>query len=124
VALAISLRHRKCEQLVGQYVAGAVVSRGDEALELEHLEHPEELPGRATQALRDRREIERRFFRREQFDDIETFLERGGAVAAAVRRTFVRRRPRRWFCGHEFLIDSRTGRRGILPQNPLILNFH
>jgi hypothetical protein len=45
------LRHGEREQLVGEHVARAVLRGRDEALELEHLQHPEQLAGGAAEAL-------------------------------------------------------------------------
>ena len=75
------LRHRQREQLVRQHIARAVLGGGDEALELEHLEHAEQLAGGAAQALGNGGEIERRFFCGEQLDDVETFFQSRGAIA-------------------------------------------
>ena len=119
------LRHGQREQLVGQDITRAVFGRGDEAFEFEHLEHAEQLAGGPAEALRDGRQVQRGLLGGQQFDDVETLFEGGRAVAAGARGVSVRRKTRgSGFGGHGFFGFSGNDRRGILPQNHLILNFH
>ena len=111
------LRHREREQLVGEYIARAVFGGGDEALELEHLQHAEQLARRTAQPLRDRREIERGFFRRKQLDDVEPFLQGGGAIAACSRGVFLGGEGPD-FRGHGFFSSSGMPGGGFCPKTP------
>jgi hypothetical protein len=95
------LRHGEREQLVGEHVTRAVLGDRDEALEFQHLEHAEEFARRPAEPLGDGGQVERTLLCREQFYDIEAFLERRCAITTDRRCVFRSQDAgRRSFHGH------------------------